>query len=65
MIMKRLAAGALEPSHIGSVLHALQEFFVVLDGNDDGDRSAFARHDFGLRQCCFHDWQSITFHAFA
>src|SRR5258706_154504 len=45
-IVQRLAAGALEPSHIAGVFHALKEFFVVLYGNDDGDRFAFARHDF-------------------
>ena len=63
--MERLAAGPLEPSHITSVLHALQEFFVVLDGNDDRDGFAFARHDFGFGQCRFQNLQSITLQAFA
>ena len=52
--MKWLAPGALEPGHILGVLHALQEFFIVLDGDDYGDGFAVARHDFGFSQCRFH-----------
>jgi len=51
--MERLAAGALEPGHVVSVFHALQEFFVILDGDDDGDGFAFARHDFGSGKAAF------------
>ena len=53
-VVERLAAGVLEPGRVVRVLHALQEFFVVLDGDDDGDRFAFARHDFGFGQYRFH-----------
>ena len=53
-VVERLAAGALEPGHIVSVLHTLQQFFVVLDGDDDGNGFAFARHDFGFGRRCFH-----------
>ena len=53
-VVERLRAGALEPGHVVSILHTFQQFFVVLDGDDDGDRFAFARHDFEFGQCCFH-----------
>src|SRR6058998_3364787 len=53
-VVKRLAAGALEPGNIVGVLHALQKFLVVLDGDDDGDGFAFARDDFRFGQRCFH-----------
>jgi hypothetical protein len=47
-VVERLGAGALERGHIIRVLHALQEFFVVLDWDDDGDGFAFAHRDFGF-----------------
>ena len=53
-IVLRLLAGAFEPRHVISVLYALQEFFIVLDGDDDGDGLAFARDDFRFGQRCFH-----------
>src|SRR4029077_9436454 len=53
-IVQRLLAGALEPGHVIDVFHALQEFFVVLDWDNDGDGFAFARHDFRFGPRCFH-----------
>ena len=52
--MQRLLAGASEPRHVVGIFHAFQEFFIVLDGNDDGDGLAFARDDFRFGQCCFY-----------
>ena len=51
--MKRLETGALEPRNILAVFQTLKEFFVVLDGDDDGDGFALARHNFGFGQCYF------------
>src|SRR5438876_7922990 len=65
-VVKRLAAGALEPGNIVGVLHALQKFLVVLDGDDDGDGFAFARDAFRFGQCCLHGgsllggWLGVT-----
>jgi hypothetical protein len=36
------------------VLNSLQEFFVILDGNDDRNGFAFARNNLRFGQCAFH-----------
>jgi hypothetical protein len=45
-VMQWLAAGAFEPCHILGIFHPLQEFLIVLNGNDHGNGFAFARDDF-------------------
>ena len=53
-VMQRLAAGAFERGDILRVLHALQEFLVIFDGDDHRDGFPVARHNFRFRQCRFH-----------
>jgi len=53
-VVQRLAAGAFKPGHVIGVLHALQKFCVLLDGDDYRNGFAVARYDFGFWQCCFH-----------
>jgi len=52
--VERPAAGALQPGRVLDILSALQQFFVVLDRDDDGNGFALARHDLGLGRTCFH-----------
>jgi len=53
-ILRWLAAGAFKPGQIVGVLHALQEFFIILDGDDYGDGFALACYDFGFWHGPFH-----------
>jgi len=53
-VMQWLAAGAFEPGHIPGVLHALQEFFIIPNGDDHRNGLAFARYDFGFWHGRFH-----------
>jgi len=53
-ILKRLAAGALEPGHILRILRAFQQFLVILDREDDRHRLAFARDNLRFGKGCFH-----------
>ena len=47
--------GRVKPGHVLGVLQSLQEFFIVLDGDDDRNGFAAARHDFGFSQCRSQD----------
>ena len=53
-VMQWLAAGAFEPCHISSILRALQEFFIIPNGDDHRNGLAFARYDFGFWHGRFH-----------
>jgi len=52
--MEWLAAGALERGGILGVFRALQQFLVVLDGDDDGDGFSFPCHDLRFSQRGLH-----------
>ena len=54
-----VAAGVLGPGHVVRILHALQKFFVVLDGDDAGGGFALARRDFGFGSGCFYGLKFI------
>jgi hypothetical protein len=53
-VMLRLGARTLEPGEIASVFRAFQQFLVVLDGENDGNQFAAARHHFRFKQWRFH-----------
>jgi len=58
-VVQRLLAGALEPCHVIGILHALQQFFVVLDGMMT-ETVLPLRVTISVRQRCVH---GVVYHS--
>ncbi len=53
-IVELLSSSPLQPRHIFGVFGSLQAFLIILDGNNHGNRFAFARDNFRFATGCTH-----------